>query len=281
MSKPVQLGIIGWPVSHSLSPAMHEAAGSALGLPITYARHEIEPADLERGVRALVAAGLDGFNVTVPHKQAIMAMLDRVSDEARAIGAVNTVVCTGSSLVGHNTDARGLVRSLEESGVALAGSQVVVLGAGGAARAAVVGIDGAQARSIVVAARRHTQASELCETLAPHVQGSLVAADLGHVTFGEADLIVQATSATLSSNPTAGAFATSLPWSSLRSTASVVDLVYKPKITAVLEQAEARGAKIVDGLGMLIHQGALAFELWTGRQPPLDVMRKAIESQAI
>ncbi len=139
MTDPIRLGIFGWPVAHSKSPQMHEAAARALGIALRYERFEVAPEGLAKAVRAKHAAVIDGYNVTVPHKVAIMSLIDEVAPAAQSIGAVNTVVRRGGRYLGHNTDALGFVRSLEEAGVQLSGARVVVLGAGGAARAAVVG----------------------------------------------------------------------------------------------------------------------------------------------
>ncbi len=278
MSDPVRLGIFGWPVAHSKSPQMHESAARALGIELQYERFEVAPGDLAAAVRHKHQAGIDGYNLTVPHKEAIMALVDDVAPEARAIGAVNTVVRADERYVGHNTDALGLVRSLEEAGVQLNDARVVVVGAGGAARAAVVGLSNAGANEVTVLSRRPEQGEALIKALGSHADCALEAAPLSEASwcFETATLFVQATSATLESNPRAFEFAASLPIDALPADAAVVDMVYKPLRTAVLARAEEFGLTIVDGLGMLLHQGALAFEMWTGFEPPLDVMRSAL-----
>ncbi|MGB3053115.1 MAG: shikimate dehydrogenase [Polyangiales bacterium] len=279
MTDPIRLGIFGWPVAHSKSPQMHESAARALGIALRYERFEVTPEGLAEAIRAKHAAGIDGYNLTVPHKVAIMSMIDEVTPAARAIGAVNTVVRSGGGrYLGDNTDAPGFVRSLEEAGVQLSGARVVVLGAGGASRAAVVGLAHAGAAEILVLSRRPEQSEALCRSMADAVGCSLEAASLGEAGrhFGGATLLVQATSATLGSNPGAQAFAESLPIEALPEGVAVVDMVYEPLKTALLARAEARGLQIIDGLGMLLHQGAIAFEMWTGVEPPLDVMRTAL-----
>ncbi len=278
MTNPIRLGIFGWPVAHSKSPQMHEAAARALGIALRYERFEVAPEDFFEAVRAKHAAGIDGYNLTVPHKVAIMSLVDEVAPAARAIGAVNTVVRRGGRYLGDNTDARGFVRSLEDAGVELSGANVVVLGAGGAARAAVVGLADAGAAEIRVLSRRPAQSEALCQSLASAVHCGLQAAPLGEAGhhFGGASLLVQATSATLESNPGAQAFADSLPIEALPEGAAVVDMVYKPLETTLLARANARGLPTIDGLGMLLHQGAIAFEMWTGFAPSLDVMRSAL-----
>jgi shikimate dehydrogenase len=257
---------------------MHEAAARALGIELRYERFEVRPEDLAAEVRRRHDSEIDGYNLTVPHKQAIMALIDEAVPMARTIGAVNTVVRVGSRYVGHNTDAPGLVRSLEEAGVPLQGARVVVLGAGGAARAAVVGLANAGASNITVLSRRPEQGEALAEALEGHIGCSLDAAPLAEAArhLETATLLVQATSATLGSNPGARAFAASLPLETLPAEAAVVDLVYEPLKTSVLERAEQSGLAIVDGLGMLLHQGAIAFEMWTGFEAPIAIMRAAL-----
>jgi len=278
MSDPIRLGIFGWPVAHSKSPQMHESAARALGIALRYERFEVAPDELAEAVQREHDATIDGYNVTVPHKEAIMQLIDEVTPAAQAIGAVNTVARVDGRYVGHNTDAPGLVRSLQEAGVPVAEARVVVLGAGGAARAAVVGLSNAGADEITVLCRRPEQGEALTQSLAAEVSCTLEAAPLSEASwyFETATLLVQATSATLQSNPSALPFAASLPIDALPGDAAVVDMVYRPLKTSVLARAEERGLTIIDGLGMLLHQGAIAFEMWTGFEPPLDVMRAAL-----
>lgn len=280
MSDPIRLGIFGWPAAHSKSPQMHEAAAQALGIELRYARFEVAPDDLADAIREQHDAGIDGYNLTVPHKEHVIPLLDEIASTARGIGAVNTVVRTDERYVGHNTDAPGLVRSLQEANVVLRGARAVVLGAGGAARAAVVGLSGAGVEAVTVLSRRPGQGSALVSSLAPHASCPLEAAPLTEAKayFPGATLLIQATSATLGSNPDAAGFAASLPLDALPSDAAVLDTVYDPLKTSLLTRAEARGLQIVDGLGMLLHQGAIAFEMWTGFEPPLDVMREALDA---
>jgi shikimate dehydrogenase len=274
-------GIFGWPVAHSRSPAMQNAAFAALELDAVYVPYAIAPARLERAVEAVRALGIAGFNVTLPHKAAIMPFLTAIDPAARAIGAVNTVVRDGEQLFGANTDAEGLARALHEANVPLQDSEIVVLGAGGAARAAVVGLAHAGATQIAIAARRAPEAEALVAALASHagaarLRASGFGADLTDA-CKRCSLLIQATSATLGASAEARSFADNLPLAALPRSAVVCDLVYKPRQTALLERAQALGFRTVDGLGMLLHQGALAFERWTGRAAPLSVMRAALE----
>ena len=278
MSKRFRLGIFGWPVKHSKSPRMHTAAARALGIELSYELFGVPPENLSEAVKAQHRAGIDGYNLTGPHKQAIMAELDEVTASAAMIGAVNTVVRKDGRYIGHNTDAPGLVRALEEAGVRLKGANVLILGAGGASRAAAVGLAEAQASKVVVLARRVEQAEALASSLRDALRCEIEAAPIKDAApyFEQASLLVQATSATLASNPGAEAFAEALPISSLPAGAAVVDMVYEPLETTVLSRARAHGAKVVDGLGMLLHQGTIAFEMWTGIPAPVEVMRQAL-----
>lgn len=263
------LGLLGHPVAHSRSPAMHTRALEALGVDAVYLAFDVAPADLAAAVRGLRAIGARGLNVTVPHKQAIVPLLDALDPAATRIGAVNTVCEEEGRWVGRNTDAPGLARSLEDAGVALSGRAPLVLGAGGAARAAVVGLDDAGCAPGIVAARRLGPA----EDVAALADGWRALA-LDDSTLGDAmaasGLLVQATSATMGGE--AQAFADALPIDALPADAAVVDLVYAPLETTVLAAARARGLTSVDGLGMLAWQAALALEHWVGQRPPIDVL---------
>jgi shikimate dehydrogenase len=260
---------------------MHEAAYRALGIDATYERILVQSTELEGFVAKLATEGFRGVNVTLPHKERVLTLVDEVTPTARAVGAVNTVTVEESGrLEGHNTDAPGLVRSLAEVGVGARGRRVLILGAGGAARAAAVGLGEAGAVRIAVAARRLEAAEALSRDLSPHLSAPLSALRIGDgldAAFDETDLLVQATSATLGDTDEAYAFADALPFDALPANAVVTDLVYAPRITSVLARAEARGLATVDGLGLLIHQGALSFERWLGRPAPVDAMRRALE----
>jgi shikimate dehydrogenase len=273
--------ILGFPVGHSRSPAMQNRAFEALGIDARYVPFAVDPRDLEDAVRGLRALHVCGVNVTLPHKTAIIPLLDEIDATASRIGAVNTVWRDGERLLGTNTDAEGLCRALREGGGQLMAASATVLGAGGAARASVVGLAEAGVRQIRVAARRLESAQALVSDLSAKLPGTpLCALDLSAsalaAAFRDTDLLVQATSATLDGHAEAREFAASLPLEALPASALVTDLVYRPLETAVLRRASARGLATVDGLGMLLHQGALAFERWTGKPAPLDQMRDAL-----
>lgn len=275
-AKTQLLALLGRPVGHSRSPAIHTAALEALGLDAAYLAFEVADGAVGDAIAGLRALGVTGANVTVPHKRAVMPHLDAIEPAAAAIGAVNTIVREGDRLVGANTDAPGLVRALREAGCDPTGRRVTVLGAGGAARAAVVGLAEAGAAQVTVAARRPMAAGAMLTDLA--LDPPTAAVDLATVALDDVDLLVQATSATMSD--TAQAFADALPIASLPKTATVVDLVYAPLETTVLAAARAHGCQAIDGLGMLVWQAALAFDRWLGVEPPIDVMRRAAARDA-
>ncbi len=266
----VRLAVLGHPIAHSLSPVMHRAALAALGRDdVTYEAIDVAPAALGTELDRLLAAGYRGLNVTLPHKLAVLAHCAEVDDAARAIGAANTLTRTARGWVATNTDAPGLARSLEESGVEVGGAHAVVLGTGGAARAAALALAGAA--ELVVVGRRIEVAREVA---ALHPRARAVPwAELDDA-LARAALLVQASSATL--GPEAEAFAASIPLDRMPSSSAVVDLVYRPRVTALLARAEARGLRTVDGVGMLVHQGALALERWLGARASVEVMRRAV-----
>lgn len=274
-------GIFGWPVAHSLSPAMHNAAFRALGLDSVYVPFAVPPERLAQAVAAIVPLGIKGINLTLPHKHAVLSMLDEVDATARLIGAVNCVSNQDGRLVGLNTDAAGLVRALEADQIPVARSHVAVIGAGGAARAAVVGLAQAGASRVTVLARRIEQAERLVADFKPHLEADLLAADLlsgsNHI-LEQTDLVVQASSATLHDDQQAKALVNQLQLATLAPTTVIVDLVYSPAGTALSRAASARGLRAYDGRGMLLHQGAIAFEKWIGQPAPLSAMQAQLEA---
>lgn len=277
------VGLIGWPTSHSVSPAMHNAAFAELGLEWCYVPLPVPTEPVERigeAVLGLRALGLRGANVTVPHKQAVIPYLDRLSPAAQAIGAVNTIrVEPDGSLFGDNTDARGFVADLRDHGVDPAGQRVLVLGAGGSARAVVYGLAAAGAQRIAICNRSVDRAQVLAGEMQPHfAECSITAHSLADAVADLAlttDLIVNTTSLGMTPN------VDTTPWPDtvdFRVDQTVYDLVYNPPQTRLLQKAAADGAQAIGGLGMLIWQGALAFELWTGQTPPVKTMLAAAEA---
>ena len=263
-------GLLGWPAHHSLSPSMQNAAFQALKIDASYVLFPVAPANLKSAISGIRTLGIAGVNITIPHKVQAMNLVDEVDAQAQAIGAINTIFRKGDRLIGTNTDARGFVRSLEKANVDLKGKNVVVLGAGGAARAIVSGLQEVGC-SLVVAARRQDAAKEIGTKL--NVETTLFSHLVEH--FKRAALIVQATNATMTD--AAESFARSLPWDALPSHTMVIDIVYRPKRTAVLREASDRGFMTLDGTHMLVHQGALSFETWTHKPAPIIAMYQAIQ----
>ncbi|MCU1373743.1 MAG: shikimate dehydrogenase [Actinomycetia bacterium] len=262
--------VIGDPVRHSLSPAIHNAGFRAAGLDWAYLAFDVPAGGGAAAVEAMRVLGIDGLSVTMPQKAEVSAAVDRLSPAAEALGAVNTVVREGSVLLGENTDGEGFLNALRlDEGVDVAGMRCLVIGAGGAARAVVRALAGAGVAEVVVAARR-PEAAALAVALAPGVGrvGSADAADA-------ADLVVNATPVGMGEvvdlTPT-------LPVEASRLGAGqvVVDLVYHPLITPLVAAARQQGAVAVNGVGMLLHQAAIAFQLWTGAEAPLEAMSAAV-----
>ena len=256
---------------------MQNAAFAAAGLNWCYVAWPVGRARLGDAVRGLVALGAAGANVTVPHKEAALAYLDDTSDDARTIGAVNTLRVEGERLVGHNTDGGGLLDALRlDGGVAVEGARAVVIGAGGAARAAAFALAGARAASVVVANRNWDRAAALVADLRrgfPRAAAEAVPLDgAAAARVADATLLVQAT--TVGSGAERGQSPVSE--AALHPGLSVMDMVYEPRETVLLREARARGCRAIEGRSMLVYQGARAFELWTGRPAPVGAMRRAV-----
>ena len=272
------VGLLGWPVEHSLSPAMHNAAFASLGLDWAYVPLPVYPDHIGDALRGLVAMGFAGANVTVPHKQAVLPHLDDIAEDALVVGAVNTIVVRDDQLIGENTDVGGFLASLAEAGFDPDGVYAAVLGAGGAARAVVHGLAAAGARQVLIFNRHERRARDLCRDMAKfHTAVRFESYPLSAVEkIGEdTSLIVNTTSLGMWPDTETSPWPTWLP---VPAHLTVYDLVYRPRETLFLTQARASGAEIVDGLGMLVHQGARAFELWTGCTAPIDVMRASCEA---
>jgi shikimate dehydrogenase len=259
-------GVIGWPIDHSLSPSMHNAAFRALGLDWAYLAFPIHPDHVVEAVRGLFRSGCAGLNVTIPHKHAVLACCDEVTPAVEAIGAANTLVPLDDGRVrGDNTDAEGFLRALDEAApVDLDGADVLLIGAGGAARAIAFALAGRGAR-LRVANRTPARAAELGDPV------GFGLADLEDAAR-DAALVVNATSLGMGSDDVP----VELPVDALGPHVVAYDIVYRQEPTPWLRAAESRGARTVDGLGMLLHQGAAAFAQWTGAEPPLEAMRAGL-----
>jgi len=261
------VGIIGWPVEHSLSPAIHNAAFRALGLEWVYLPLPVEPGRLPGSLNDLREQRFAGANITMPHKEEGARLCSTLSGDAELCGAVNTVVVWPDGLAGHNTDVPGFLRFLtDDAGFDPAGRTALVFGAGGAARACALALARAGARSISLVARDPIRASAVGEVVKPfgtrfdpHEWGARPA--------DPPDLVVNATPV--------GSGEEELPLPSLGAGQLVVDLLYRPPLTKLVATAREAGASAFGGLGLLLHQAALSFELWTGQLPPLEVMSAA------
>lgn len=260
-----RLGVLGWPVAHSRSPQMHNAAFAALGMEgWRYQRLPVPPPLLVETVRALGAAGFAGANVTIPHKQAALALADSASLAAREIGAANTLsFAADGAIAAENTDAPGLLEAL---GLEMRGRSALVLGAGGSARAAVWALTRAGAE-VLIWNRTRPRAAEMAAQLG----GAVVAEPV------EADLLVNCTAVGLQRSASEPETLNQLGMTvdQVARYPHVFDLVYAPHETPLLAAARRAGAQRIDGLEMLVAQGALSFEIWTGVRPPRDVMRAA------
>lgn len=277
------LGLLGWPVAHSHSPAMHNAAAHSLGLNVVYLPLPVAPERLNDAVRGVTALGFRGVNVTIPHKQAVMATLDHIDDAALAIGAVNTVVVDQVNeqpvLTGYNTDWSGFSADLAANNIPVAGRDCIVLGAGGSARAVVYALAQAHAHSHLFA-RRQAQAHALIADLQPWCGAAQLTAhpldDLGNDDF-TAPLIINTTPLGMSPHGERSPWPEEHP---LPLGCVIYDLVYNPRQTRLMQQAHTAGHRAVNGLGMLLRQGAQAFVLWTGHEPDLAVMADALHENA-
>ena len=281
------VGIIGDPVAHSLSPRMHTAAFEAAGLDWRYVAFRVPPARLEDAVRGIRALGLAGVNVTIPHKETVIPFLDGVEPTARVAGAVNTIRLEDGVLFGYNTDAPGLLDALtEDGGTALAAARCLILGAGGAGRSAAFALAGAHVKSITVLNRTPSRAQDVAARVAHAAPAcALTAGPLDAATVArageDADVIIQATSATLSAAMGGGGGRAA--WLQalkpiLRQGMTVLDMVYTPRRTELLAAAADAGATVVDGVSLLVHQGARSFQLWTGLPAPVEAMRRAVDA---
>ena len=279
-ANPTPFALLGHPVGHSLSPAMHNAAFKALGLRANYALLDVRPGDLPRTLDELRAKKYGGLNVTIPHKEAayrFLAAKHALSDTARLLHSVNTVVFRpDGSLLGDNTDAPGFLDALKESFRASPrGRRVLVLGCGGAGRAlaltcAMQGAESIFVADVNLAARRRLLLA--LRQAAPGLPVAGVSLDRARAAARDCDLIVQATPVGMHpGDPSL------LPPDAFRKGQIVFDLIYNPAVTPLLATAKAAGARTANGLGMLLHQGARAFRLWTGRKPPVPAMRAALE----
>jgi shikimate dehydrogenase len=265
--------LIGDPVEHSISPIIHNEVFRALNLNYVYLAFRVLPEDLMDAVRGLRALGVVGFNVTIPHKVSVMKYLDELSPDAEVVGSVNTVVNMGGRLVGYNTDYLGVVNTFKNLGIKLEGTSATVLGAGGASRAVIYAlILGGVERVFIVNRTLEKAVSLASEFSIKFPNTSLIPMSLTQENLREAiqksHIVINTTSVGMYPRTEESL----VPSDLLRSDLVVMDVVYNPLETKLLRDAKAVGAKVIDGVNMLVYQAVASFKLWTGIDPPVDMM---------
>ena len=272
------LAVIGAPIGHSLSPIIQNAALHAAGLDYVYTALPVRADALASAVRGLRDAGIAGFNVTIPFKTEIIPLLDALSEDARRIQAVNTVVIEDGRMVGHNTDVMGFLAGFAERGIALTGKNAVLIGAGGAARAALWGLLRSGVRSVVIGVRNAAKGTALAADFA--ADGDVRAVSFDDTAWiaacSDAELMVQTTPLGMTPHteemPPVDA-------TMIKPSAVVYDLIYTPAETRFLREARARGCETINGETMLVAQGAEAFHLWTGVRPDMELMKRTLREE--
>ena len=271
------VGIIGAPIEHSRSPQIHNAAIAALGLDYVYVPFHVQPDNLGAAIKGFKAANIIGINVTIPHKQNVIPYLDELSREATLIGAVNTLIFRDGTISGENTDAPGFLQAMQEDGHEVPqGGSAVIIGAGGSARAIVVALALAGVQTICITNRTISRAVALATDLSAKTDASIYGIGLDDPQLpdavGTSQLIVNTASTSMDvSHP----LLIDPEW--LAPQSIVYDIVYTPPETRLLQAAAEKGCHTIGGLGMLVHQGAIAFERWTGVNPPVETMRQALQ----
>ena len=273
--KTIVCGVIGDPIEHTMSPVMHNAAFKKLGIDYLYVPFRVRKEELEKAIAGMRALNIRGLNVTIPHKVEVISFLDKVDSMVGKIGAVNTIVNDDGVLTGYNTDATGFLQALLERGVEPKGKNTVILGAGGASRA--ISFILAERGAHLVILNRQLEldwAEELAQRISQIFDKEIKALVLNEGNLAEvlerAEVLVNATSVGMSPNIDE----TPVPARLLKSGLTIFDSVYNPVKTRLLREAEAAGVKAIGGLDMLVWQGALAFEKWTGQKAPLELMRE-------
>ncbi|MCX5714755.1 MAG: shikimate dehydrogenase [Candidatus Omnitrophica bacterium] len=272
--EPKIYGVLGYPVKHSFSPAMHNAAFRQLHIDAEYRYFEKKPEDLDSFMSSLPKEGILGLNVTVPYKEKVILFLAKVSAEARLIGAVNTIKVTGSVLEGFNTDGAGFLKHLKEDlEFEPRGKDVALIGSGGAARAITVYLAKDKVKRISLFDIDLRKAQILLAQLKSNFKDTVfyAASSIEDLGLSECDLLVNATPVGMKVNDPC-----LVPEKLLHRDLLVYDLIYNPKETKLLSTARERGLKTANGLGMLLYQGALSFEIWIEKKPPLEAMRQAL-----
>lgn len=273
MNQPLKLGVIGDPIAHSKSPIMHAAALRERGIAGNYSALHVKPDQLEDTIRTMREEGYRGLNVTIPHKEHVMQYLDELSEDARRIGAVNTIVNEAGRLIGRNTDGIGYVRSLKEEAAAeLTGRRIVVLGAGGAARGIIYALAAEKPDRITLLNRTPERAEALAAEWSDLADIVALPSSRTAEALQDADLVINTTSVGMHPHTESVPLDIEL----LKGTEIVSDLIYNPLETRLLQLARQKGCRVHGGLGMFVYQGAYAFEYWTGVSAPVDAMRSAV-----
>ncbi|MGD0994277.1 MAG: shikimate dehydrogenase [Candidatus Bathyarchaeia archaeon] len=267
-------GVIGDPIEHTLSPIMHNAAFEALKLDYVFLAFKVKPAEVGNAISGMRALTIHGLNVTMPHKSTVINYLDEIDQASKTIGSVNTILNKAGRLFGFNTDGIGALKALRENGVEPRGKKVLLLGAGGAARAIAYTL-AQEADELVILNRTAKPATELTNLLKKAFNKKVIANALTPGTIKDnlvdSDVLINATSVGM--KPNANQTPVAPEW--LKADLAVMDIVYSPVETKLAKDAKAVGAKVVSGVEMLIYQGAASFEIWTSGKAPVEVMRKA------
>jgi len=268
-------GIIGDPIEHTLSPAMHNAAFEELNLDFVYVAFRIRREELRDALIGARSLDVHGLNVTMPHKNAVMKYLDEIDSTARSIGAVNTILNDKGRLIGYNTDGIGALKALKENGITPNGKKLLLLGAGGAGKA--IAFHAAQeVEELLILNRTLQKAKKLAEVLGKEfnkkINGNALSTQIIKEELRDADILVNATSVGMHPNIDQSL----VPKSSLRPDLCVMDIVYDPIETKLAKDAKAVRAKVISGIEMLVYQGAASFEIWTKHKAPVKVMKQAV-----
>lgn len=269
-------GLIGYPVSHSLSAVMHNEEFKQLQLPHYYHLFNVAPKDLEEAIRALRLLGVSGFNITIPHKENIIPFLDEIDEEAKHIGAVNTVKNENGRLIGYNTDGKGFVLSLKQilPEQQFSGQSILIVGAGGGARGIFVSLQAENITQLDVANRTLSKAETLIEQCAKTVNSQALSLQEGERVLGNYDIVINTTSVGMRPNINE----TPIALNNLGQNKILCDIIYNPQKTRFLQEGQEKyNATILNGVGMLAGQGALAFEIWTGQKPNLERMIQTVQ----
>ena len=268
-------GVIGDPVEHTLSPAMHNAAFNELKLDFIYVVFKVKKEALEKAMKGVRSLGIHGLNVTMPHKNAVINYLDKIDSTAKFIDAVNTVLNDNEKLVGFNTDGAGALKALKENGVDPKGKKLLLLGAGGAANAIAFRM-AQEVEELVILNRTAEKAEKLAEILRrkfnKQITGNSLSANRIKEYLKNTDILINATSVGMYPNTNQSPFRPE--W--LKPDLCVMDIIYNPLETKLAKDAKARGAKVIRGVEMLVYQGAASFEIWTNHSAPVGVMKEAV-----